>query len=113
MTATRPPGTEIQRLIGTSLATPPYVRAALFERVADGAGFAELAGRTGLPVLVLHGTEDRVVDPSTAEHHLTTIPGARADWWPGHGHLPFLEDEHRFAASLDAFATECLASLDR
>jgi hypothetical protein len=49
-----------------------------------------------------------VIDPSTAGHHLAAIPGARADWWDGHGQLPFVEDERRFAAALDAFITRCL-----
>ncbi|HET8642935.1 MAG TPA: alpha/beta hydrolase [Pseudonocardiaceae bacterium] len=101
-------GEDAQRLIGTSLGTPPWVRAALFDRVADGAAFARAAGEAGLPVLVLHGTDDPVVDRSAAEHHLATIPGARADWWAGHGHLPFLEDECRFAAAVDAFTARCL-----
>jgi len=108
MTPAALPGAEAQRLLGTSLATPPRVRAALFDRVTDGSAFAGVAAAARLPVLVLHGTEDRVVDPATAEHHLATIPGACADWWTGHGHLPFLEDEHRFAAALDAFVTRCL-----
>lgn len=107
------PGAEVQRLIGTALATPPWVRAALFDRVADGAAFARVAGEAGLPVLVLHGTDDQVVDRLAAEHHLATIPGARADWWAGHGHLPFLADHRRFAATLDAFTTACLPTKGR
>lgn len=98
-------GPQVQRLLGAALATPPHVRAALFDRVADGAGFARVTGETGLPVLVLHGTDDPVVDRAAAEHHLATLPGAGGDWWEGHGHLPFLADEPRFAAALDAFVT--------
>lgn len=105
------PGEDAQRLIGIALATPSRVRAALFDRSADG--ISQIAGVESLPVLVLHGTEDRVVDPSTAEHHLATIPGARADWWRGTGHLPFVEDEQRFAATLVSFAQRCYRHRER
>lgn len=102
------PGEEVERMVQASLATPPKVRAALFDRVADGAAFAGFVAASRLPVLVVHGTRDPVVDRLAAEHHLATIPGATADWWDGHGHLPFLEDQRRFARAIDAFTTRCL-----
>jgi len=82
------------------------VRAALFDRTADGAPLVDAVGAAPVPVLVQHGTADAVVHPATAEHHLATIPGATADWWDGAGHALFLEDTPRFDARLLAFARE-------
>jgi pimeloyl-ACP methyl ester carboxylesterase len=54
-----------------------------------------------------------VVDPATAEHHLATLPGARADWWQGSGHVPFAEDPVRFNRALRSFATDCMVDRER
>ncbi|HEY3262211.1 MAG TPA: hypothetical protein VGJ95_18430 [Pseudonocardiaceae bacterium] len=62
-----------------------------------------------VPVLVLHGAEDRVVDRDAATHHVASIPGAKADWWAGIGHLPFAEDPGRFNSTLLRFARHCAA----
>jgi non-heme chloroperoxidase len=106
-------GADEQAMLAAALDTPPRVRAALFDRHADGAGFAGAIDRDPRPVLVLHGTEDAVVDPSTAEHHLATVPGAWAEWWTGTGHLPFAEDPQRFGRTLLAFARQCTSDRER
>lgn len=90
-------------LLDACIATPPMVRAALFDRTADGAGLVAAVRAAPVPVLVQHGTADAVVDPTTAQHHLATIPGATADWWDGAGHALFVEDPRRFGARLLAF----------
>jgi non-heme chloroperoxidase len=56
-----------------------------------------------VPVLVTHGREDGVVLPAMAEHVLDVCPGARASWYEGVGHAPFLEDPDRFNRELAAF----------
>jgi pimeloyl-ACP methyl ester carboxylesterase len=43
------------------------------------------------PTLVLHGTDDKVVDPRNAEVLVRNIPGARLLWVPEAGHLIFWE----------------------
>jgi pimeloyl-ACP methyl ester carboxylesterase len=40
-----------------------------------------------VPVLVLHGTEDRVIAPANAEVLASRIPGAELAWVEGAGHL--------------------------
>ncbi len=97
------PAADAAVLLDASIATPPTVRAALFDRTADGAGLVDAVRAGPVPVLVQHGTADAVVDPTTARHHLATIPGATADWWDDAGHALFVEDPRRFGARLLAF----------
>lgn len=92
-------GARAQALLGESLATPPRVRAALFDRTT---GHAETLAAYDGAALVLHGTADTVVDPRAGEHAATTIPGASASWWDGAGHAPFLEHPTRFVAEVAA-----------
>src|SRR5699024_2882835 len=80
--------------------TPPRVRTALFNR---NSGHDEMLADLDIPVLVMHGTADRIVDPSAAEHAVTTIPKARPAFWDGGGHAPFLENEGRFISEIDEF----------
>ena len=55
------------------------------------------------PTLVLHGTEDQVVPPRFAEQLAGLIPGARLQWIPGTGHLPFLEKPDAWNAAVLGF----------
>lgn len=107
------PGADEQAMLAASLATPPRVRAALFDRQCDGEQLVRAIANGPRPVLVQHGTEDRVVDRATAEHNLATIPGAEADWWHGSGHLPFAEDPRRFNRTLHTFAGHCTGERER
>ena len=50
----------------------------------------------GAPTLVLHGTEDVVVDPANAALLGERIPDARVELFEGCGHLLFWEDPDRF-----------------
>ncbi|HEY0637048.1 MAG TPA: alpha/beta hydrolase [Pseudonocardiaceae bacterium] len=100
-------------LVDASMAVPPHVRAALFDRVADGGGLVGALGTGGPPVLVQHGTADPVVQVATAEHHLRVLPEAEADLWEGAGHAPFLEDPARFGETLLAFVRRCRATRER
>ena len=51
------------------------------------------------PTLVLHGTDDNVVDPRNAEVLARNIPDARLQWVPDAGHLIFWE-RPKFCARL-------------
>jgi len=55
------------------------------------------------PTLVLHGTADNVVDPRNAELLAARIPGARAELFPGCGHLPPWEQRDRFVEVVEEF----------
>lgn len=96
-------GALAQRLVGTSLTVPPHIRSGLFGRSA--ANDEVLAG-SGLPLLVIHGTDDQVVDKSCAEHAAGLVPTASVRFWDGGGHAPFLEDPRAFADQVDEFLAD-------
>ncbi|MEU5257476.1 alpha/beta hydrolase [Amycolatopsis sp. NPDC021455] len=98
------PGAQAQAMLGASLSVPPAVRAALFRR---DIGSEDVLVRIDKPALVVHGTADRVIEPSAAEHALGKIPGARARWVVDGGHAPFAESAAEFDAVLRQFAEEC------
>lgn len=56
---------------------------------------------TGLPVLVVFGAEDRIVDPEAADDY-RDIAGARVVVLPGVGHTPQVERPRRSAALIRA-----------
>ncbi|MFD9665967.1 alpha/beta fold hydrolase [Rhodococcus sp. NPDC059968] len=93
-------GAQSQALFGASLATPPRVRAALFNRSAS---HDDLLRSLDVPVLVLHGTEDSVVDVSAGRHAAELIPQARASFWEGCDHGLFVEDPDRFVTEVGEF----------
>ncbi|UOT02723.1 alpha/beta hydrolase [Rhodococcus opacus] len=93
-------GAQSQALFGASLSTPPRVRAALFNRSAS---HDDLLRSLDVPVLVLHGTEDSVVDVSAGRHAAELIPQARASFWEGCDHGPFVEDPERFVKEVGEF----------
>ncbi|WP_068159058.1 alpha/beta fold hydrolase [Rhodococcus phenolicus] len=93
-------GAVAQALLGSSLRTPPAVRSALFARAV---GNDDLLRGLDLPVLVLHGTADSVVDLSAAEHAASLLSRATTSFWDGTDHGPFVEDPRRFAEDIARF----------
>lgn len=83
-------------------AQPP---AAWLAQAAAGQTFDAWDRLPGLtaPTLVVHGTEDVVVDPENARLLASRIPGARVEWFAGCGHLLFWEQPERFVALLEEF----------
>ncbi len=55
------------------------------------------------PTLVLHGTDDAVVDHRNAELLALRIPDARVEVFPGAGHLLFWEQPERFVSLVTGF----------
>ncbi|TCN54157.1 pimeloyl-ACP methyl ester carboxylesterase [Rhodococcus sp. SMB37] len=93
-------GAVSQALFGTSLSTAPHVRAALFDRAA---GNDELLRSLDIPVLLLHGTADSVVDIAAARHAESLLPNSTTSYWEGVDHGPFVEDPARFVAEVTKF----------
>jgi 3-oxoadipate enol-lactonase len=58
------------------------------------------------PTLILHGTEDGVVDPRNAALLEQAIPNARRLTFPGTGHLFFWEEPDRFVEVVRDFLRE-------
>ena len=59
--------------------------------------------RSRAPTLIVHGTEDAVVDPGNAALLAERIPGARVELFSGCGHLFFWEQPERFAGTVGEF----------
>lgn len=93
-------GAQSQALFGASLSIPPRVRAALFDRAAS---HDDLLRRLDVPVLVIHGTEDSVVDVAAGRHAADLVPNAQASFWDGCDHGPFVEDPARFVKEIGEF----------
>jgi 3-oxoadipate enol-lactonase len=70
--------------------TDPKVRLGDIEayRASDLSG---ALGALGVPVLVLHGAEDRICPPSAGERLAGAIPGARFEVIAGCGHVAHIE----------------------
>jgi pimeloyl-ACP methyl ester carboxylesterase len=94
---------ELETIIAYNMVVPPRVRAAMAGRWFDAdAAFAGL----GIPVLVTHGAEDKVVTPEMGRATAERIPGARLSLYTGIGHSPFREAAERFDRELAALADE-------
>ena len=58
------------------------------DRIADGPGWIDFdVARIRCPVVVLHGTEDKMVDVIHPRHTAAIVPGAELDLHEGHGHF--------------------------
>jgi non-heme chloroperoxidase len=84
-----------------NMVVPAEVRGALLAREIDA---DDILSRLSMPVLVTHGRADAIVLPSMAEHVLEVCKTARASWYDGIGHMPFVEDSARFDRELREFA---------
>ena len=104
LTAEPADGETIQRRLGEFLRVPPRVRRALFKR---SIGSAETLASIRVPTLLVHGTADRVVDPSAAEYAAGKIPGASVRWFHEVGHLPFVERAEEFNQVLHELTDRC------
>jgi len=72
-------------------------------QAAAGMSFDGSALEIAAPTLILHGTEDAVVDPGNAALLAERIPGARVELFSGCGHLFFWEQPERFAETVAEF----------
>ena len=94
-------GPQAQALFGLTLSTAPRVRAALFDRTVS---HDDTLRALDVPALVVHGTEDTVVDVSAGRHAASLIPQVTASYWEGVDHGPFVADPERFFVDVTDFA---------
>lgn len=98
--AAPPSAQDEESMLAINLRVPPHVRGALFARTVAG---SDVLGGVHVPVLVIHGERDRIVDPQTARHIAEVIPHAQLSLYPECGHTPFRESPARFERELAAF----------
>jgi pimeloyl-ACP methyl ester carboxylesterase len=94
----------VQRILAHRLATAQPL-AAWAAQAAAGASFDawDRLADVHAPTLVVHGTEDVVVDPANADLLAERIPGARVERFQGCGHLLFWEEPARFVGVVGEF----------
>jgi 3-oxoadipate enol-lactonase len=99
-----PPEELVQRILAHRLATAqPF--SAWAAQAAAGASFDawDRIGDLRAPTLVVHGTQDVVVDPANADLLAEHIPGAVVERFEGCGHLLFWEKPARFVDVVGEF----------
>jgi non-heme chloroperoxidase len=96
----QPTQEDYETMLAFNMMVPPKVRAGLGGRPLDA---TEVMSKLKLPVLVIHGREDRNSKVGNAEYTAKTIPGAKLSIYEGIGHAPFYEDAPRFNGELAAF----------
>ena len=84
-----------------NIVVPPAVRAALLAQPID---ITPDVARMTKPALLSHGLADGITLPAMGELLLQHCPTARASWYEGVGHGPFIEAPERFNQELAAFA---------
>ena len=88
-------------MLGCSISVPPYVRQALFSRAFDN---DDLLPKLRKPVLITHGTDDPVVNPTVIERQLSGIRHARIHRMEKAGHACFWNDAAGYNQCLREFA---------
>jgi len=88
-------------MLGYNLSVPPHVRQALFSRSFDN---DDLLPRLRRPVLITHGADDAVVNPSVIERHWAGVGHAQVQLMPDAGHAPFWDEPATFNRRLREFA---------
>lgn len=89
-------------MLGFNLKCPSRVRAALFGRTLRN---DDILKQLRLPVLVVHGDGDEVVNLETGRHIASTVVGSSMSVFEGAGHGSFWEHPERFNSELAAFAS--------
>jgi pimeloyl-ACP methyl ester carboxylesterase len=102
--APNPPEELVQGILAHRLATAQPL-AAWMAQAAAGASFDawDRLGDVRAPTLILHGTDDVVVDPANADLLAERIVGARVVRFEGCGHLLFWEEPARFVEVVGEF----------
>ena len=88
--------------LAASMVVPPRVRGAMTRKRLD---YETLLRRIDIPVMLVHGLEDRVVLPAVSRTLAGWIPRVRMELRRGVGHCPFAEEPERFNAALTDFVT--------
>jgi len=97
--AGRPAGEEMEITLAYTMAVPAKARALVMARTRDD---GDILATLRVPVLVTHGTMDRIILAAAGNHTAAQVQGARLSLYDGVGHSPFFEDPTRFNRELAA-----------
>ncbi len=100
--AVRPVGDELDVTLAYTMMATPKSRALTVDRTRNE---GDVLPQLRVPVLVTHGSLDRIILPPAGEHTASAAPGARLSVYGGIGHSPFFEDPQRFNRELTEFAS--------
>jgi pimeloyl-ACP methyl ester carboxylesterase len=96
------PAELVDEIYARRVANPPDP-AGWQAQAAAGTTFPGVDGAISAPTLIVHGTDDNVVDYRNAELLAARIPGARVELVPGGGHLFFWEQPQTFVRIVSEF----------
>ena len=92
---------DLYAMLGYGVSVPPYVRQGLFSRTFDN---DDLMPTIRKPVLITHGTSERIVKSEVVDQHKTRMPHAHVHMMADAGHAPFWDDAASFNGRLRSFA---------
>jgi non-heme chloroperoxidase len=96
-TARPPPDEEFRFMLAYNMVVPPGVRSNLAGRHAE---YESVLRSLKVPVLAIHGSEDRITLPAMADYTIAQVPNGHRVVYDGIGHMPFWEAPDRFNADL-------------
>jgi pimeloyl-ACP methyl ester carboxylesterase len=103
-TAKALPTDELELMLAYNMVAPAKVRRHLLHRPA---AYEATLRKITVPVLVTHGTQDRVALVLMARYTESVVANAQVSLYEGVGHMPFWEDAPRFNRELGEFVTKC------
>ena len=92
--------TELYLMLGYNISVPPYVRQGLLSRSLDN---DDLLPKIRKPVLITHGTADRIVKPGAVDQYSAAMPHAQVQLMATTGHAAFWDDAAAFNERLRVF----------
>lgn len=98
------PADERSQRLSNAMAVPPAIRGTMLARDVDNDSVWEQASK---PVMVAHGSRDRIITPASTEKLGDLVPNAQDRRYDGAGHTPFVEQPDAFNRDLRAFADTC------
>jgi pimeloyl-ACP methyl ester carboxylesterase len=97
------PPDELQVMLAYNMIVPPEIRGHLLGRPAS---YEDALKKITVPVLVSHGTEDRVALIPMLRYTVSVVSHAVSSIYEGVGHMPFWEAPARFNSELGEFVTK-------
>jgi non-heme chloroperoxidase len=96
----QPSANEFETMLAFNMVIPAKVRGGIMSRTPNP---GDMLPQLELPVLVTHGTHDRLIQPAFGSFTTSAVPNAKLSLYDGIGHSPFWEDAPRFNGELAAF----------